>query len=687
VRTYIIALVLTVLGGATALVYSKSLAGQRPSVQSSSSGIELDSIDRGADACTDFYQFACGGWMAQHPIPANLAGIGRGREMRERTFGVLLGILTKPGNDRERQKASDYYAACMDEASIEAKGVAALEPVVARIAAVNTRSELPALIAFLHSVAFQPAIPLRQAGYGALFDFRSRDGVDPQTASLNQGGMALPDRELYLSTDERARSLRGRFRDHVRQVFAILGASPDEADAAARAVIEIETSLAAASVGVMEQRVLDSHEMSLTQLQATTPHFNWTTYLKSAAAPMISTVDVTVSAAFLRTLDVIVSEAPISDLKRYLQWQVVHASVLMLPARFRQADLDFFKRTLKGQQELEPRSELCITETDDRLGDVLGKAFVDETLSAHSKSDMLTMVRAIKTAMSTEIETATWMSAETKTAAKAKLAAIVERIGYPNRWRNYSALRITKTDALGNLQRALAFDRAMDLNKIGRKVDPDEWPPRLTPSRGESGYRPERNEIIFPAGFLQPPFYATTRDAPVNYGAIGAVVGHEVTHGFDDVGRKLDGQGNWKDWWTEADAHAFEEKATCVVDQYSQYRVTDGTRVNGRLTLGENIADNGGVRLALLAYLAGPGAASPLIVDGFTPVQRLFLGWAQVWCVNVRPEAERLGATTDPHSPNKYRVNGPLSNMPEFQKAFSCKPDSPMVRQNACRVW
>jgi len=361
--------------------------------------------------------------------------------------------------------------------------------------------------------------------------------------------------------------------------------------------------------------------------------------------------------------------------------------VLMLPARFRQADFAFFQQTLKGQQQLEPRAELCIGETDDRLGDVLGKAFVEDSFGPVSKTNMQTMVRTIKAAMTEEIRGASWMSDDTKKAAQAKLNAIVARIGYPDLWRDYSTLRITKNDALGNLQRVLAFEKASDLKEIGRTIGSDEWPPRLTPSRGESGYWPERNEVIFPAWFLQPPFHAATRDVAVNYGAIGALIGHEITHGFDHTGRLLDGQGNWINWWTDADAKAFQERASCVVDQYSAYTVADGTKVDGRLTLDENIADNGGIRLALAAYLAGAGAASPPILDGFTPVQRLLLGWAQVWCVNVRPEAERLQTTTDPHAPNRYRVNGPLSNMPEFQKAFSCKAEAPMVRRNACRVW
>jgi putative endopeptidase len=683
-RRYSIAFAIS-LGLAAAFVHLKASASQRPRTRSSSSGLELDSIDRRTDACTDFYQFACGGWVAQHPIPPDLPGTGRGREMRERTFAVLSRILARPGADRERQKASDYYTACMDEPGIEAKGIASLEPVLSRIAGLSTREEVPALVAFLHSMAAQPEIPQRQPAYSALFDFKSQHEVPREIASVSQGGTTLPIREMYLSSDARFTSLKAMFIEHVRKMFTMLGASPDEATAGARAVLGVETLLVPQSAETPTEQTLNPHPIALADLQRLTPHFSWSEYLRAASAPTITTIDVP-QPAFMRSVDSIVADAPIADLKRYLTWQVVHASVLMLPLQFREADFDFFKRTLKGQQQLEPRSQLCIMDTDDRFGDVLGKAFVERTFHVQSKSDIVAMLRAIKTAMSTEIDTASWISAETKSAAKAKLAAVVDRIGYPGRWRSYSSLRITKNDALGNLQRALAFDRTEDLRKIGRDGDRDEWH-RLTPSRDESGYRVDLNEIIFPAGFLQPPFYSAARDAAVNYGAIGTVMGHEVTHGFDDVGRQFDKHGNWSNWWTDADANAFQQRAACLVDQYSQYRVADGTKVNAKLTLDENIADNGGIRLALMAYLAGPGAQSPSTLDGFTPPQRVFLGWAQASCENVRPEAERQRTTTDSHAPNRYRVNGALSNMPEFQRAFSCKADAPMVRQKACRVW
>ena len=605
--------------------------------------------------------------------------------MRERTFAVLSRILAQPGENLERQKASDYYKACMDEGAIEAKGIAPLVQVLARIARLSSRDELPALLALLHSVAALPEIPGRQTAYSALFSFSSERATSRYIASISSGGTAMPYPAIYLSTDSNSTRLRALYREHVRKMFMMLGASPDDATADARAVLGVEALLAPASVDGGAQSLAAPHLLSLADVEKMTPHFSWQMYFRAASAPTIATVDV-MPPGFLKTLDSLVADAPLADLKRYLQWQVVHASVRVMPSRFRQADFDFFTHTLRGQEAPEPRSQLCINETDNRLGDVLGKAFVEETFSAQSKTDTLTMVRGIKAVMAADIDTASWLSIKTKSYAKAKLAAIVDRIGYPNRWRNYSVLRITRNDAVGNLQRALAFDRAEDLQKIGRAMDRNEWPP-VTPSSDTSAYLVDRNEIVFPAGVLQRPFYAAGRDPAVNYGAIGAVIGHEVTHGFDDGGRQFDSQGNLSNWWTDADANAFQQRAACLVDQYSQYQGADGTRVNGKQTLDENIADNGGIRLTLMAYLAGPGAGSPSVLDGFTPAQRVFLGWAQSSCENVTPEVERQRVLSNLHPPNRYRINGALSNMPEFRKAFSCKADAPMVRQNACRVW
>jgi len=414
------------------------------------------------------------------------------------------------------------------------------------------------------------------------------------------------------------------------------------------------------------------------------PRFDWRKYTGAVGAPKFQVLNVA-TPDFFRAMNDLIDTRTVDEIKAYLRWQVLHAAAPMLPKAFADADFEFFSRSLAGQQAPEPRWRRCVNQTDRHLGEALGKSFVDVTFSEQAKTDATRMVEDIKNAMRQNIDGLPWMSGETKKAAMAKLGAVEDRIGYPDHWKDYGSLRVTKDDALGNVERALAFERARNLKKIGEAVDRSEW--SMTPPTVNAYYSPDRNNINFPAGILQPPFYRSGRDAAVNYGAAGAVIGHELTHGFDDQGRKWDPQGNLRDWWTAADAEAFETRATCVADQYSSYTVASDAHVNGRLTLGENTADNGGLRLALSAYLSGPGAKTKDKIDGFTPEQRVFLGWAQVWCENARPEAERLKAQTNPHSSNRYRVNGPTSNMPEFAKAFQCKANAPMVRANACRVW
>ena len=679
--TYLIVLSI----GLGSVLIARSGLGVQLSPASSRSGLELESIDRAVDPCSDFYQFACGRWIAAHPVPPDLAGIGRAREIRTRTFQVLSKILTTPGRDRERQKAKLYYDACMDEATIEAKGLTPLDVVLRRITEIRTREELPALIAFLHSVAFTPPAPGRPLTYRALFEFRSHYQLPNNVAAINPSGVALPSRDLYLAKDARSLKLRTAYTAHLRDIFVMLGASTDAATAAADAVLAIETALASASLDSLQLRAAQSRRMSVEELQTLTPHFNWTEYLAAARAPATPIIEV-VTPGFVKAVDAVVADMPFAAVKSYLQWQVAHASVVMMPRRFRQADSDFFNRVLRGQPQLPSRSEICVIESDERLGGIVGKAFTEETFGEKSKADLLRLINTLNASMKQTIDAASWLSDATKIAARTKLAAMIARIGFPDRWPNYSNLELRSGDAVGNFQRALAFERGVDLQKIGRPSDRSEWP-RISITMGEPGYRPELNAVVFPAGFLQPPMYDARRDAAVNYGAIGAMIGHEITHAFDDVGRRLDEQGRWRDWWTAADAAAFQDRAACLVGQYSQYEVASGVNVNGRLTLGENIADSGGIRVALLAYLAGPGRESQAMLDGFTPAQRVFLGWAQAWCQNVRPEVERLSVTVDPHAPGRYRVNGPLSNMPDFQTAFSCKPDSPMVRPKACRVW
>jgi endothelin-converting enzyme/putative endopeptidase len=642
------------------------------------SGVDVDALDRRTDPCTDFYQFACGGWIAKNPVPADRRSWGRFQQVQDRNFTILRRILEAPGAEGDRKKAADYYAACMDEAKIDANGI---EPVARDLATIDellNPDDLPVLVAHLHAY-----------GVPALFRFGSQTDLSDATqemADVDQPRLGLPDRDYYLKTDDRSVELRNHYLAHVTRILALAGATAEKAAADAKAVLAIETALAEATLDRVKRRdpVALQHPMGVNELQRMTPNFNWRKYATASGAPAFLAINVSVP-DYIKAMDRLIASAPLADLKAYLRWQLLHDAADMLPKQFADAHFEFFSRTLAGQQEQPPRWRRCVTETDDRLGEALGKAFVEEAFGPQAKADMLQMVQDIKGAMRQDIDAAPWMSGETKKAAMVKLDAVVDRIGYPDSWRDYSSIRVTRDDALGNRQRADAFDRARSLQKIGKPVDRSEW--SMTPPTVNAYYSPDRNNINFPAGILQPPFYKAGRDAAVNYGGAGGVIGHELTHGFDDQGRKFDAQGNLRDWWTAADGAAYEQRATCVADQYSGYTVAGDTMINGRLTLGENTADNGGLRLALMAYLAGPGAKTKDKVDGFTPEQRVFLGWAQVWCESARPEAERLKAATNPHSSNKYRVNGPVSNMSEFQKAFSCKANAPMVRQNQCRVW
>ena len=669
---------------AVALSAAADLTGRMPPgvVQASrsagSAGIEMDALDRKIDPCADFYQFACGGWIAKNPVPPDKRSYGRFAELQDRNFTLLRRILEAPGAEGDRQKAADFYAACMDETKIEAAGLAPIAPDLATIDEILNPDDLPVLVAHLHAY-----------GIPALFRFGAQTDLEDATmaiADVDQAGLGLPDRDYYLKTDARSVELRQKYAAVIQKIFELAGAKREQAQIDAQAVLSLETAMAEGMLDRVKRRdpANTQHRMTINELQALSPNFNWRKYAAASAAPPLPTINVSVP-DYVRTLNRLINAGTMPALTAYLRWHVLHQAADLLPRAFADADFDFFSRTLAGQQEQPPRWRRCVTQTDERLGEALGKAFVEETFSPKAKADTLQMVQDIKNAMRQDIDAAPWMSGETKKAAMVKLEAVVDRIGYPDEWRDYSGIRITRDDALGNRERTLEFDRKRNLAKIGQPVDRGEW--SMTPPTVNAYYSSDRNNINFPAGILQPPFYRSGRDAAVNYGAAGAVIGHELTHGFDDHGRKFDGQGNLRDWWTAADGQAYDTRASCVADQYSGYTVDADTHVNGRLTLGENTADNGGLRLALMAYLAGPGARNQSKIDGFTPEQRVFLGWAQVWCENARPEAERLKAATNPHSSNKYRVNGPTSNMPEFAKAFSCKSNAPMVRANACRVW
>lgn len=647
------------------------------------SGLDLSTLDRSVAPCDDFYRFACGGWMAEHPIPADESRWGTFNQLIDRNREVLRGILEKaavdgPGRDADTRRIGDYYAACMDEAGIEARGLAVLQPDLERIAALKSASELPELVARLHA-----------RGVRVLFGFSSEQDYKDATsviAGLDQAGLGLPDRDYYLKDDPKSRELRQAYQAHVARMLELLGEAKDRAAAAAGRILAVETALATDSMDRVSRRSPENryHKLPREQAEALSPDFGWERYFAALEPPAFQQVNVT-SPDFFKGLERHLREVPLEDWKAYLRWQLVHASADALPAAFVNEDFAFYGKTLAGQREPKPRWKRCVEQVDGALGEALGRPFVEASFGAEGKQRMQRMVVALEKALAQDIRGLSWMSGPTQTKALAKLTRISNKIGYPEHWRDYSSLEVARGDALGNLQRAAAFELHRDLAKIGKPVDKLEW--AMTPPTVNAYYQSLMNSINFPAGILQPPFFDRDADDAVNFGGIGAVIGHELTHGFDDQGRKFDGEGNMKDWWTEQDARAFEERAGCVDAQYSGYSAVDDVKLNGKLTLGENVADNGGVRIALLALEDQLEAVPAGPVDGFTPEQQFFLGFARIWCQNVTDEAARLRAQVDPHSPGRWRVNGTLSNMPEFQRAYGCKDGSAMVRPDRCRVW
>jgi putative endopeptidase len=646
----------------------------------SASGLDLAAIDRSIDPCANFYQFACGEWVAKNPIPPDRPSWGRFNALQDRNNDILRRVLDTavstptPGT----QQIGDYYASCMDEPGIEQKGATPLGDIFPQIDALRDTAGLAALVAGLHA-----------SGANVFFQFGSEG--DPKDARSNmagvaQGGLGLPDRDYYFREDQKSADLRTQYTGHIAAMLVLTGASQASATTAAAAVMRIETALASAAYDAVSRRdpVKNYHRMTPADLQALTPAFDWTTYLRSAGAPAIRAIDVA-EPDFMKNLNRVITSTPVDDIRTYLKWQLTRSAAPLLSTPFVNENFRFYGRTLQGSQELRPRWRRCVQFTDRDLGEALGQAFVRDAFAAQAKTGTLKMVRGIEAALEQDITRLDWMTDATRKQALAKLHNVSNKIGYPDRWRDYRTLRIVRGDALGNKRRAAAFEFRRDLSHIGKPVDKGEW--GMTPPTVNAYYDPSQNNINFPAGILQPPFFSAATDPAVNYGGAGSVIGHELTHGFDDEGRQFDAKGNLNDWWTPADAKAFEERASCLVNQYSSYTAVDDVKLNGKLTLGENTADNGGVRMALLAYLTSDAGHEARPLDGFTPEQRFFLGFGQIWCESRRPEYERQLARTDPHSPGRHRVNGVVSNMPEFQKAFSCKADAPMVPAKACRVW
>jgi endothelin-converting enzyme/putative endopeptidase len=656
-------------------------AGARAAPPEAGPGLDLGDLDRNVEPCSDFYRFSCGGWLRKNPVPGDQSAWSRFEVLLDQNRETLRSILEasaleSPGRDAGDRMIGDYYASCMDEKAIDARGLTPLGPTLARIDALADKSALPDVVASLN-----------MSGATALLSFAAtpdQDDASRVIAEADQGGIGLPDRDDYFRDDARSADVRRQYVAHVQRMLELAGDGPAAAAARAKAVMEIETALARASLDNVARRDPRAlrHKMTRAALQDLSPSFDWTRYLRALGAPPFEELNVAVP-GFYESLETLVRSRAMADWKSYLRWHALHNAAPLLPAPFVQANFEFYDRVLFGQKEITPRWKRCVSLADAHLGDALGRRYVEKTFGEKGKERMRVMVAALEGVLKDDIQAVPWMGEATRRQALAKLAAIANKVGYPDRWRDYSGLEIASGDALGNALRAEAFEARRQLAKIGKPTDRGEW--LMTPPTVNAYYEPPTNSINFPAGILQPPFFDNAIDDAVNYGAIGAVIGHELTHGFDDQGRHYDEKGDLRDWWTESDAREFESRAGCFVDQYGAYTAVGDVKLNGKLTLGENVADNGGARIAYRA-LKSLGA-SPPPVDGFTAEQRFFLGWARVWCENSTDEFQRLLAQTNPHASAQYRVNGVFSNMEEFREAFACKPGSAMVREKPCRVW
>jgi predicted metalloendopeptidase len=645
---------------------------------------DIDALDRTADPCVDFYQYACGGWKRSNPIPPDQASWGRFNELAERNRAAMHEILENAAKATNRtpnqQKIGDYYSSCMDEEAIDKKGLAAVKPAFDRIDSLKDKSELPALMAHLHAHGIDGLF-----SFGSGADFKNAKEVIGQA---DQGGIALPDRDFYLKDDPKSVELRKAYVEHVANMFKLLGDSPEKAEAASKAVMSIETALAKGSMDRVERREPEKiyHKLTTQELQALTPSFAFARYFTDLETPKMTSLNVAVP-DFFKALDAELKSVSLDDWKTYLRWHFVHSQAQFLPKPFVDENFNFYGKTLRGAKELQARWKRCVSATNADLGEALGQVYVEKYFPPEAKARTLKMVEALESALRRDIQELSWMSDTTRKQALVKLNAIQNKIGYPNKWRDYSSLTIARGDAIGNSLRANAFEVRYQLNKIGKPLDKQEW--QMTPPTVNAYYEPTENNINFPAGILQPPFFDFKADDAVNFGGIGAVIGHELTHGFDDQGALFDPEGNLKNWWTEEDTKAFNARTQCLVDEYDKFVAVDDVHVRGKLTLGENTADNGGLRIALMALqeVIAKSGKEPGKIDGYTPEQRLFLGWGQIWCQNMSDQMSRLLAQTNEHSPGQYRVNGVVQNMPEFQKTWGCKAGQPMVSANACHVW
>jgi endothelin-converting enzyme/putative endopeptidase len=643
--------------------------------------LDVTAMDTSVDPCVDFFAYSCGGWIKKNPIPPDQSSWDTYSKMQDENRVRLRAILEAAsapdaGRNAVTQKIGDYYASCTDEKAIEAKGAQPLKPALEGIEKIGSKVEIADVAASMidNSVLFE---------FGSIQDFRDANQV---IAAADQGGLGLPDRDYYTKDDAKSQELRKAYVAHVQKMFELLGDKPDAAAAEAQTVMRIETALAKGSMTRVERRdpkALD-HKMTSAELEKIAPEFGWQVYFTKVGLASLASLNVA-APDFFKALNGELGKESLADWKTYLRWHLVHADAPHLSSPFLNENFAFYGKTLRGQQELQPRWKRCTEAVDGYLGEALGQTYVEKYFPPEAKQEALKMVKEIQAAMEQDINSLSWMSPATKQQALVKLHGMANKIGYPDKWRDYSKLEIVRGDELGNVERSRQFEFNRQLAKIGKPVDRGEW--GMTPPTVNAYYDPQMNDINFPAGVLQPPAFDPNSDAAPNYGDTGGTIGHELTHGFDDEGRQFDAQGNLRDWWTDNDAKEFVKRASCISDQYSTYTIIDDIKINGKLTLGEDVADLGGLILAYMAWQDDTKGQKLEPIEGLTPEQRFFIGYGQSWCGQTRDETKRLRATVDPHSPEKYRTNGVVSNMPEFQEAFHCKASAPMVNQNRCRVW